>query len=305
LFSSCFVANDATLTTLCKLLPECIVISDASNHASMIQGIRNGRCQKYIFKNNDVEDLEKILKQLPLNSPKLVAFESVYSMSGRIAPIEDICDLACKYNALTFLDEVHAVGMYGATGGGISESLGRHVQDKVDIISGTLGKAFGVIGGYIASSANLVDFIRSYSPGFIFTTSLPPAIVAGAIASVRYLKENNLEREYQVKNVEALKKHLQGVGIPTVQSPGHIIPIIVGDAALCRKVSDDLLNKHDIYVQSINYPTVPRGSELLRVTPTPYHGPALIEQFVTALTNVWDDNGLKRTTSTPPCQVVC
>eukprot|EP00121_Abeoforma_whisleri_P000400 Awhi_evm1s354 len=293
LFTSCFVANDSTLATLARHLPECVIISDSSNHASMIEGIKNGRCEKHIFKNNDLEDLERILSGIPAHKPKIVAFESVYSMSGDIAPIEEICDIARKYNAITFCDEVHAVGMYGPHGGGVAESLGPHVQDKVDIITGTLGKAFGVVGGYIAASASLVDMIRSYAPGFIFTTSLPPAVAAGALASVRYLKESEKERAGQVKNVRALKSRLLEMGIPLVSSPGHIIPIKVGDAAICKKLSDDLLRKHNIYVQSINFPTVPVGEELLRVTPTPEHTEHLMEKFLTALETVWKENGLK------------
>jgi len=286
-FSSCFVANDATLCTLASSMPGCVILSDEANHASMIQGIRNSRVPKFIFKNNNPKDLERLLKDLPLNQPKIVAFESVYSMSGAIAPIEEICDVARKYNALTFCDEVHAVGMYGHRGAGVAEQLGRRVQDKIDIVTGTLGKAYGVVGGYIASSATLVDTVRSFAPGFIFTTSLPPMVVAGALASVRYLKKSNVERDGQKVAVAALKSRLKELGIPVVESPGHIVPIQVGDASICRAMSDMLLQKHDIYVQSINYPTVPVGSERLRVTPTPHHTPELLDKFIDALTDVW------------------
>lgn len=291
-FTSCYVANDTTLQTLAKLVPGCIIFSDVQNHASMITGIRNSRAEKHIFKHNDYNDLERLLQQHDPKVPKIVAFESVYSMSGAIAPIEKICDVAHKYGALTFLDEVHAVGMYGHRGAGVAEELGRHVMDKVDIVTGTLGKAYGCIGGYIAGPSNLVDTVRSYGSGFIFTTSLPPAIMAGAQASVQYLKSSNVERIGQRANVAALKARLAEAGIPIVDAPSHIVPIRVGDAKLCKKLSDSLLRDHQIYVQSINYPTVAVGSERLRVTPTPMHKGPLLDYFMDALCSVWHEHGL-------------
>jgi 5-aminolevulinate synthase len=245
-FSSCFVANDATLSTLCSKLPECVIFSDSSNHASMIQGIRNSRAKRFVFKHNDVAHLEEQLKQVDINVPKVIAFESVYSMCGSIGPIDEICDLARKYNALTFLDEVHAVGMYGPRGGGVAEN-DLSVLDKVDIISGTLGKAYGVVGGYIAGSSRLVDMIRSYAPGFIFTTSLPPAIVAGALVSVEYLKHSENERMGQRRNVALLKNRLKELRIPVVDNPSHIVPVLVGNAELTKLASDLLLSKYNIY----------------------------------------------------------
>jgi 5-aminolevulinate synthase len=304
LFSSCFVANDATLSTLASKLPDCVIFSDASNHASMIQGIRNSRAKKHVFRHNDLNHLEELLAQYPKGQPKLIAFESVYSMSGSIGHIEQICDLAEKYGAITFLDEVHAVGMYGPRGAGVAEHLDfdanapmtrqrKTIMDRVDIISGTLGKAFGVVGGYIAGSASLVDMIRSYAPGFIFTTSLPPAIVAGALSSVKYLKQTNSERVMQQVNTRALKDHLDSVGIPVVPNPSHILPVLVGDAALCKRASDRLLNEFNIYVQSINFPTVAVGEERLRITPTPGHGdPRMRNELVHALETIWKDEGL-------------
>jgi len=291
-FTSCYVANDTTLQTLAAHLPNCVILSDDQNHASMIAGIRNSRAEKIIFKHNDPVDLEERLRKLDPKRPKIVAFESVYSMSGAISPIEDICDVAHKYGALTFLDEVHAVGMYGARGAGVAEQFGRRVMDKVDIVTGTLGKAYGVIGGYTAGNAMLVDMVRSYGAGLIFTTSLPPAVMAGALASVKYLKESQVERDGQRRNVRSLKSRLSQLGIPMVPSPGHIIPIHVGDAGKCKQLSDELLVKHNIYVQSINYPTVPVGSERLRVTPTPVHNEPLQDHFLDALTDVWKRNGL-------------
>ncbi|KNC81804.1 hypothetical protein SARC_05889 [Sphaeroforma arctica JP610] len=291
-FTSCYVANDTTLQTLAKTLPNCVILSDEQNHASMIAGVVNSRAEKIIFKHNDPVDLEKKLAALDPMRPKIVAFESVYSMSGAIAPIEEICDVSHKYGALTFIDEVHAVGMYGHRGAGVGEQLGDHVMDKFDIVTGTLGKAYGVIGGYIAGSERLVDTVRSYGSGFIFTTSLPPAVTAGARASVAYLKNSQVERNGQRQHVRELKTRLNELGVPMVESPGHIVPIWVGDAKICRSISDKLLQKHNIYVQSINYPTVPMGQERLRVTPTPAHSTDLLDTFSEALLDVWNDAGL-------------
>ena len=304
IFSSCFVANDATLSTLASKLPNCVIFSDSSNHASMIQGIRHSGAKRHIFRHNDLGHLEELLKSVDPSVPKLIAFESVYSMCGSIGPIQRICDLAKKYNAITFLDEVHAVGMYGQHGAGIAEllpsgsssmsssspsSLGATstIMDQVDIISGTLGKAYGVVGGYIAGSHPLVDMIRSYAPGFIFTTSLPPPIVAGALTSVEYLKTSQVERFGQQRNTKLLKDRLHELDIPTVPNPSHIVPVFVGDAMTCKAASDLLMTRHQIYVQSINYPTVPRGEERLRVTPTPGHTTAMMDQLCDALVDVW------------------
>lgn len=292
-FTSCYVANDTTLQTLAKTLPNCVILSDAQNHASMIAGVVNSRAEKIIFKHNDPVDLEQKLAALDPMRPKIVAFESVYSMSGAIAPIEEICDVSHKYGALTFIDEVHAVGMYGHRGAGVGEQLGNHVMDKFDIVTGTLGKAYGVIGGYIAGSERLVDTVRSYGSGFIFTTSLPPAVTAGARASVEYLKNSQVERNGQRQHVRELKTRLNELGVPMVESPGHIVPIWVGDAKICRSISDKMLQKHHIYVQSINYPTVPVGQERLRVTPTPAHTTELLDTFSEALVDVWNEAGLE------------
>ena len=309
-FSSCYVANDACLATLGAKLPGCVVFSDSSNHASMIQGIRHSGAKKVIFKHNDLADLEAKLKAVPKETPKLIAFESVYSMCGSVAPIEAICDLADKYGAITFLDEVHAVGMYGANGGGVAEHLDfeaheatresaepvkRSVMDRVDIITGTLGKAYGVVGGYIAGSADLVDLVRSYAPGFIFTTSLPPAVVGGAQASIAYQREFMGDRRLQQINTREVKSQLADLGIPVVPNPSHIIPVLVGDAALAKEASDMLLAKYKIYVQSINFPTVAVGEERLRITPTPGHTTEQIAHLVSSLDKVFDTLKLKRT----------
>ncbi|KAI9295187.1 tetrapyrrole biosynthesis, 5-aminolevulinic acid synthase [Neoconidiobolus thromboides FSU 785] len=305
-FSSCFVANDATLSTLASKIPNCVIFSDQSNHASMIQGIRHSGAKKHVFRHNDLAHLESLLQKYDVNTPKLIAFESVYSMSGSIGHIDAICDLAKKYGAITFLDEVHAVGMYGPTGAGVAEHLdfekhtmnknviNKSVMDKVDIITGTLGKAYGVVGGYIAASSSLVDMIRSYAPGFIFTTSLPPTVVAGALASVRYLKNSNKERQQQQLNTMDLKNRLKALDIPVVPNPSHIVPVLVGDAKLCKQASDELLTEHGIYVQSINYPTVAVGEERLRITPTPGHEAQMADHLLGALTKIWNKNGLKR-----------
>lgn len=303
-FTSCFVANDATLTILGSKLPGCTIFSDSANHASMIEGIRHSRASKVIFKHNDLADLEAKLSSVPIDAPKIIAFESVYSMSGSVGPIREICALARKYNAITFLDEVHAVGMYGPTGAGVAEHLdwdahahGHHegtVLDQVDIITGTLGKAFGCAGGYISGRATLVDMIRSYAPGFIFTTSLPPAIMAGANEAVKLLQTDQNQRDLQHKHTRAVKDGLIEKGLPVMSNPSHIVPVLVGDARDAKKASDILLSNFGIYIQPINYPTVPLGQERLRITPTPGHTEELQEELLFALDYVWEQLGLKR-----------
>ncbi|XP_055953272.1 5-aminolevulinate synthase, erythroid-specific, mitochondrial-like [Argiope bruennichi] len=291
-FTSCYVANDSTLYTLGKHLPNCHIFSDSGNHASMIQGIRNSRCTKHIFKHNDPQDLEEKLRSVGRGVPKIVAFETVHSMSGAVCPLEELCDIAHKYNALTFVDEVHAVGLYGENGAGIGERDG--VLHKMDIISGTLGKAFGNIGGYIAASETIVDMIRSYAAGFIFTTSLPPTVLKGALASLQVLKSDegrHLRAKHQ-ENVKYLRKALQEAGIPVVHCPSHIIPVHVGDPLYSTKVSDKLLTKYGQYVQAINYPTVPRGEEKLRIAPTPFHTKIQMDNFVADLLETWHSMGL-------------
>ena len=292
LFTSGYVSNWATLSTLAANMPDCVVVSDAGNQASMIEGIRHSKCEKVIFKHNDPKDLEKKLSQIDIDRPKIVAFESIYSMEGDIAPIEDFCDVADRYNALTYLDEVHAVGMYGPRGGGISEREG--LTDRISIIEGTLGKAYGVIGGYITGSTNLIDFVRSFASGFIFTTALPPAIAAASIASVRHLKNSRYERLKQKENVLKIRSELDNNRIPHLSNDGHIVPVMVCDAELCKKISDDLLDRFNIYIQPINYPTVPRGSERLRVTPTPLHTNEAINNLVGALDQLWNEYQLPR-----------
>lgn len=292
LFTSGYVANMTTLATLGAQLPGCILYSDSLNHNSMIEGIRHSRAEKRIFKHNDPADLDRLLAADDPNAPKIVIFESVYSMDGDIAPIAEICDVAEKHNALTFLDEVHAVGMYGPNGAGVAERDG--VMDRIDIIQGTLGKAFGVIGGYIAASADLVDFVRSFGNGFIFTTSLPPAVAAGARASVRHVRNTQALRDRHQERSETLKRRLKEAGLPVMPSVCHIVPVLVGDAALCKRASDLLLERHRIYVQPINYPTVPKGAERLRLTPSPLHDDAMMDRLVDALIDVWQDLALKR-----------
>ncbi|POS87353.1 tetrapyrrole biosynthesis [Erysiphe pulchra] len=304
-FTSCYVANDATLSTLGSKLPDCVFFSDSLNHASMIQGIRHSGAKKIIFAHNDLLDLESKLASVPFSVPKIIAFESVYSMCGSIAPIKEICDLAEKYNALTFLDEVHAVGMYGPHGAGVAEHLdfSTHVakkskgtvMDRVDIISGTLGKAFGGVGGYVAGSAKFIDAIRSLAPGFIFTTSLPPAVMAGANKAIEYQMGYQGDRYLQQLHTRAVKNELVARDIPVIPNPSHIIPILVGNAELAKAASDLLLEKHNIYVQSINYPTVPVGQERLRITPTPRHIYALQEHLIDALVSVWKTLKIKHT----------
>ncbi len=285
LFTSAYVANDATLSTLQSLIPGLVILSDAKNHASMIEGIRRGGNQKHIFRNNDLNDLEAKLKALPLGTPKLIAFESVYSMDGLISPVGAICDLAEKYNAMTYLDEVHAVGLYGPRGGGIAERDG--VMHRVDIINGTLAKGYGVMGGYIAAKRNICDAIRSFAPGFIFSTSLAPAVVAGALASVRHLKESDAEREAHRARVKTVKERLKAAKIPVFENPSHIVPVIVGNPVHCKAVTDTLMARHGIYVQPINYPTVPKGTERMRITPQPVHTNAHIDTLIAALSNLW------------------
>jgi 5-aminolevulinate synthase len=285
LFTSAYVANDATLATLVKLLPGCVVLSDEKNHASMIEGIRHGGGPKQIFRHNDVADLEEKLRALPLGTPKIIAFESVYSMDGHIAPISAICDLADKYGAMTYLDEVHAVGLYGPRGGGIAERDG--VMDRIDVINGTLAKGFGVMGGYIAGSRVLCDAIRSYAAGFIFTTSLAPAIAAGALASIRHLKSSSVERERHQERATTLKARLVAAGLPVIEGSSHIVPVTVGDPVHCKRLTDTLLTHYGIYAQPINYPTVPKGTERIRLTPSPQHTDAQMDHLVTALTELW------------------
>ncbi len=292
LFNSGYMANEATLSTLARLLPGVVTISDALNHASMIEGIRHGRGDKMIFRHNDMADLEEKLKSIDPDRPKVIAFESVYSMDGDIAPLEAICDLADKYGALTYLDEVHAVGMYGARGGGVAERDG--VLDRIDIIEGTLAKAFGIMGGYIAADADICDAIRSYAAGFIFTTSLSPVLAAGALASVKHLKQSGEERALQQKHAQILREKLAGRGLPVVFAPSHIVPVMIYDAVLCKTLTDRLLDDYDIYVQPINYPTVPRGKERIRLTPGPLHGPEEIERLVEALDQLWKELQLRR-----------
>jgi 5-aminolevulinate synthase len=290
LFTSGYVSNWATLSTLAANIPGCVILSDAGNHASMIEGIRHSRAPVQVFKHNDVSDLERRLAALDPRTPKLVAFESVYSMDGDIGPIEAICDVADAYGAMTYLDEVHAVGLYGPKGGGIADREG--LSDRLTVIEGTLGKAIGVVGGYIAGSHAMCDFVRSFSSGFIFTTALPPFVAAGAAASIRHLKESSAERNLHQANVAKVRARLAKAGIPMMDNVSHIVPVMVGDPVACKRVSDRLLTEHNIYVQPINYPTVPRGTERLRITPTPMHSDADIDHLVHALHTVWNDEGM-------------
>ena len=291
IFGSGWMANETTLRTLGATIPDCILISDSKNHNSMIEGIRHSRAPKKIFKHNDINDLERVLKELDQDAPKVVAFESVYSMDGDISPIKEICDLAEKYGAMTYLDEVHAVGMYGRRGGGVAERDGQ--MHRITIIQGTLAKAFGVVGGYIAGSAAMCDFMRSYGTGFIFSTSMPPAVAAGALASIRYLKQHNEVREKHQERAATLKRRLIEAGLPVMPSVSHIVPVLVGEPVACRQASKELLDRHDMYIQAINYPTVDRGTERLRITPTPLHTDTDMDHLVAALKDVWNRLGLK------------
>jgi 5-aminolevulinate synthase len=286
LFTSGYISNEATLATLGKLLPGCVIFSDELNHASMIAGIRNSGCEKRVFRHNDLAHLEELLAEAEADVPKLIAFESVYSMDGDVAPIAQICDLADRYNALTYLDEVHAVGMYGARGGGISERDG--LAHRLTIVEGTLGKAFGVMGGYIAADRNIIDVVRSYAPGFIFTTSLSPVLVAGALASVKHLKASSAEREGQQAAAAMLKTMFDDAGLPVMASTTHIVPLMVGCPIKAKRISDILLAEYGVYVQPINYPTVPRGTERLRFTPGPSHSEEMMRELTGALLEIWD-----------------
>ncbi len=292
LFTSGYVSNWTTLSTLAARIPNCVVVSDELNHASMIEGIRHSKANKRIFKHNDVRDLDRVLSELPADVPKLVAFESVYSMDGDIAPIKEICDVADRHGALTYIDEVHAVGLYGPRGGGVAEREG--LMDRIDIIEGTLGKAFGVLGGYIAASNTICDYVRSFASGFIFTTALPPAVAAGALTSIRHLKTSDMERMRQRRQVKQVREKFREVGIPVLENPSHIVPVMVRDPVKCKMISDTLMAEHGIYVQPINYPTVPKGTERLRITPSPIHSDADIDHLVEALSNIWSRCELAR-----------
>jgi 5-aminolevulinate synthase len=292
LFTSGYVSNWAALSAIAGGVPNCVVLSDAGNHASMIEGIRHSRAERRIFKHNDLADLEKHLKDIPRDRPKLIAFESVYSMDGDIGNIQGICDLADKYGAMTYLDEVHAVGMYGPRGGGIAEREG--LMDRITVIEATLGKAFGVVGGYIAASKELCDYVRSFASGFIFTTALPPAIAAGARAAVTHLKNSDIERMRQRRAVTKVRAALKAIGIPVMENDSHIVPVMVGNAAKCKMISDILIERYGIYIQPINYPTVPRGTERLRITPSPFHTDADIAALTQALSDLWSHCALSR-----------
>ncbi len=291
-FTSGFVANEASISTIAGVMPDCLILSDELNHASMIAGVRHSGCEKKIFRHNDLAHLEELLRAARRERPKLIVFESIYSMDGDIAPIAAMCDLADRYGAMTYLDEVHAVGMYGAQGAGVAQREG--VMHRVDVIEGTLAKGFGVVGGYIAASTALVDTVRSYAPGFIFTSTLPPAVAAAACASVRHLKTSSAEREAQQRQSAATKAALLARGLPVLPGETHIVPVLVGDPSLAKAASDRLLEKHRIYVQPINYPTVPRGTERLRFTPTPFHSDELIATLADALDEVWGALQLNR-----------
>jgi 5-aminolevulinate synthase len=292
IFTSGYVANFTTLSTLGSKMPGMLIISDELNHNSMIEGIRLGRSEKTVFKHNDLEDLERILKEQPLDRPKMIAFESVYSMDGDIAPIKEICDLADKYNAMTYIDEVHAVGLYGEHGAGVAEREG--LMDRLTVIQGTMAKGFGVVGGYIAGSKAMCDFIRSFGQGFIFSTSIPPAVAAGCRASIKYVSEHNEIRVKHQANANMLRKKLDQAGIPHMENPSHIVPVMVGDPVLCKQASDMLMEQYNHYVQPINYPTVPKGTERLRFTPSPEHTEEMIDDLVASLMKVWESLALQK-----------
>ena len=291
-FTSRYVSNETGISTIAKLLPSCLILSDALNHNSMIEGVRQSGSEKKIWRHNDLQHLEELLKACDPARPKLIVFESLYSMDGDIAPVHAICDLAARYNAMTYCDEVHAVGMYGPRGGGICER--DNAMERVDVIEGTLAKAFGCLGGYIATSEDVVDAVRSYAPGFIFTTALPPAICAAASAAIRHLKTSSWERERHQERAARVKAVLNAAGLPVMSSATHIVPVLVGDPEKCKAASDLLLAEHGVYIQPINYPTVPRGMERLRVTPSPYHDDALVDALAEALVDTWDRLGLRR-----------
>ncbi len=293
-FTSGYVANSTVLSTLGRL-PDMVLFSDALNHASMIEGVRFGHCERHIFRHNDVAHLEELLASVDINRPKLIAFESVYSMDGDIGPIREFCDLADRYQALTYLDEVHAVGLYGNSGGGVAQQEGQ--SDRVNVIQGTLGKAFGLVGGYIAANAKLIDYIRCFGSGFIFTTAMPPSTAAGAVASVRHVRQDVQSRRQLHRNVQVVKSRLAEVGLPVLSNPSHIVPVMIGDAKRCRHASHLLLEKYNIFVQHINHPTVPVGTERLRITPTPLHTDEMIEQLVAALVSVFKELQLEHPSS--------
>jgi 5-aminolevulinate synthase len=289
-FTSGYISNETGISTLARLMPNCLILSDALNHNSMIEGVRQAHCEKQIFRHNDMAHLEQLLAVADPLRPKLIVFESLYSMDGDVAPAAQICDLAARYGAMTYVDEVHAVGMYGARGAGIAERDG--VMDRIDVVEGTLAKAFGCLGGYIAGSSTLIDAVRSYAPGFIFTTALPPSVCAAAIAAIRHLKVSNWERERHQERAARTKAVLTAATLPVMTSPTHIVPVFVGDPERCKQASDLLLTEHGIYIQPINYPTVPKGKERLRITPSPYHDDGLIDTLAEALVDVWQRLGL-------------
>jgi len=291
-FTSGYVSNETGISTIAKLLPDCLLLSDAWNHNSMIEGVRQSKCEKQIFRHNDMTHLEALLAAAPRERPKLIVFETLYSMDGDVAPINRICELARRYGAMTYADEVHAVGMYGPRGGGQAEQQG--AMERLDVIEGTLAKAFGCMGGYIAASAPLIDAVRSYAPGFIFTTALPPAICAAAAAAIRHLKSSSFERERHQERAARVKAVLNSAGLPVMASDTHIVPVLVGEPEKCKQATDLLLEEHGIYIQPINYPTVPKGSERLRITPSPYHDDALIDALAQALLDVWEHLRLPR-----------
>jgi len=289
-FTSGYVSNETGIATLARLMPNCLILSDAWNHNSMIEGVRQAHCEKQIFRHNDMGHLEQFLAAADPQRPKLIVFESLYSMDGDIAPVQQICDLATRYQAMTYIDEVHAVGMYGPRGGGIAER--EKVMERIDVIEGTLAKAFGCLGGYIAGSRTLIDAVRSYAPGFIFTTALPPSVCAAATAAIRHLKSSSWERERHQERAARTRAVLAAAALPVMISTTHIVPVFVGDPELCKRASDLLLADHGIYIQPINYPTVPKGTERLRITPSPYHDDSLIDALAEALVDVWQRLGL-------------